>query len=85
MLLLKTAGGDMFSLRRKPVHALIHMDDLPHQDEIEAARHETHQAVQELNNSFEKLNKALEKRGDTAYNIFVATGGRRRQKNADKN
>ena len=36
-------------------------------------------AIDRNTENLEKLNKALEQRGDVAYNVFVATGGLRRQ------
>ena len=42
-------------------------------DEIDAVREQTNKALKEFNEKFNELNKVLEERGDTAYNVFMAT------------
>lgn len=57
-----------------------HTNPLPHEREIKEAREATHSTIDDLNAKFDELNKALEARGDSAFNLFVATGGLRRAK-----
>lgn len=72
------AGNNMWLFKRKTP------SKLPHEKEIEEVRKETHQKIHEAAQSFDKLNRLLEERGDTAYNVFVATGGPRRNTKGKK-
>jgi Cdc6-like AAA superfamily ATPase len=62
-------GTSMLFFKRKPQEE----PELPHQDAIDAARKQTHKVIHEAAVSMDELNRLLEAKGDTAYNIFRAT------------
>lgn len=77
--LITSGVGDMWLFGRgKPSQTEARVQDI-HQDTFAKIDRAT-ESIDKATASIDKLNRLLEEKGDTAYNIFVATGGPRRNK-----